>query len=74
MIGGLLKDEKTETRIGVPFLSDLPFVGAAFRRTVSNTKKIDLLIFVKANIVLKIARRFALLCGRSQPVIFASLE
>ncbi|HRZ87007.1 MAG TPA: hypothetical protein P5287_04255, partial [bacterium] len=53
VIGGLLKDEKKETRIGVPFLSDLPFVGAAFRRTTTDTKKMDLLIFVTAHIVLK---------------------
>ncbi|MDP8263179.1 MAG: secretin N-terminal domain-containing protein [Candidatus Ancaeobacter aquaticus] len=53
VIGGLLKDEKKETRIGVPFLSDLPFIGELFRRTVTSTKKIDLLIFVKATIVLK---------------------
>jgi len=53
VIGGLLKDEKKDTRIGIPILSDLPFVGAAFRRTTTNTKKLDLLIFVTARIVLK---------------------
>ncbi len=53
VIGGLLKDERKETRIGVPFFQDLPFVGEVFRRTVTNTKKMDLLIFVTANIVLK---------------------
>lgn len=53
VMGGLLKDEKKDTRIGIPILGDLPFIGAAFRRTTTNTKKLDLLIFVTARIVLK---------------------
>jgi type IV pilus assembly protein PilQ len=51
VMGGLLRDVKSKETIGVPWLKDLPFVGAAFRRDAYDTEKIDLLIFITVHIV-----------------------
>ncbi|MFA4933797.1 MAG: hypothetical protein WC574_05140 [Candidatus Omnitrophota bacterium] len=51
VIGGLLKDVKTKTRVGIPFLVDLPWVGKFFDRDEDSVEKIDLLIFITARIV-----------------------
>jgi general secretion pathway protein D len=51
VIGGLLKDVKTKTRVGIPFLVDLPWVGKFFGRDEDSVEKIDLLIFITARIV-----------------------
>ncbi len=51
VIGGLLKDIKAKSRIGLPFLGKLPLVGPIFSRSTENTAKIELLIFITARIV-----------------------
>jgi type IV pilus assembly protein PilQ len=51
VIGGLLKDVKTKTRVGIPFLVDLPWVGKLFGRDKDNVEKVDLLIFITAKII-----------------------
>lgn len=51
VIGGLLKEEEEETVLGVPVLSDIPYLGYAFRRTTNRTVKQDLLLFLSAKIV-----------------------
>jgi len=51
VIGGLLKDVKSEARIGIPILSKIPLLGLLFQRKVIDTEKIDLLIFITARIV-----------------------
>lgn len=51
VIGGLLKDVKSEAKIGIPILSKIPILGYLFRRTTTDIEKIDLLIFITANIV-----------------------
>lgn len=51
VIGGLLKDVKAKSRVGLPFLGKLPFIGPVFSRTTTNVSKIDLLIFITAKIV-----------------------
>jgi type II secretory pathway component GspD/PulD (secretin) len=50
-IGGLQNEVNEESRYGVPLLMDIPFLGRLFRRDTTNTKKIDLLIMIKATIV-----------------------
>lgn len=50
-IGGLLKNEKQETQFKVPFLGDIPLIGALFRRKTTNVKQMDLVIFITATIV-----------------------
>ncbi len=51
VIGGLLKDVKSTSTSGIPFLRSIPLVGALFRRDTVDTSKIDLLIFITARIV-----------------------
>jgi type IV pilus assembly protein PilQ len=51
VIGGLLKDVKSKSIVGVPFLGKIPFLGAFFRRETIDNTKIDLLIFITAHIV-----------------------
>ncbi len=51
IIGGLLKDVKSEEEIGVPFLSKIPILGWLFKRKTEDTEKIDLLIFITAYII-----------------------
>ena len=51
VIGGLLKDVKAKSRIGLPFLGKLPFVGPLFSRSTTDVAKVDLLIFITAKIV-----------------------
>ncbi|MFH1691628.1 MAG: secretin and TonB N-terminal domain-containing protein [Candidatus Omnitrophota bacterium] len=51
MIGGLIKDVKKESVQGVPFLRKIPFLGNLFERKTYDTEKIELLIFITANIV-----------------------
>jgi len=51
VIGGLMKDYNKESEIGVPWLSNIPFLGWFFRRDTTDTEKIELLIFITATIV-----------------------
>ncbi|MFH1778468.1 MAG: type IV pilus secretin PilQ [Candidatus Omnitrophota bacterium] len=51
VIGGLLKDVKKKSKIGIPILSDIPIVGAIFSRRTTDIEKIDLLIFITARVV-----------------------
>ena len=51
VIGGLLKDVKGKEYIGIPVLKDLPWIGQFFGRQTTSVTKIDLLIFIKANII-----------------------
>lgn len=51
VIGGLIKDNVKNSTIGVPLLSNLPLLGAFFRRDTEDIEKIELLIFITARIV-----------------------
>jgi general secretion pathway protein D len=51
VIGGLIEDNKTETIRKIPFLGDIPLLGAAFRRKETADTKTELLILLTPNIV-----------------------
>jgi len=51
VIGGLIKDVKSEQEIGVPVLSKIPVLGWLFKRRTEDIEKIDLMIFITAKIV-----------------------
>ncbi|MCF7908108.1 MAG: hypothetical protein K9L86_04470 [Candidatus Omnitrophica bacterium] len=51
VIGGLLKDVKSRYDIGIPYLSKIPLIGWLFKRQTEDIDKIDLLIFITAEIV-----------------------
>jgi type IV pilus assembly protein PilQ len=51
VLGGIFQDERTSTEDKVPWLGDIPGVGALFRRRANETRKRELLIFVTPSIV-----------------------
>jgi len=51
VIGGLMSDDVTETRNGVPFLQDIPVFGSLFRSTSENHRRTNLLIFITPRII-----------------------
>ena len=51
VIGGLLKDVKTRGVHQIPFIGSIPVLGWPFRRVTNDVEKIDLLIFITAQIV-----------------------
>jgi type II secretion system protein D len=46
VIGGLIEDQETDTVKKVPLLGDIPIAGALFRRTITDKRKTELLIFL----------------------------
>jgi type II secretory pathway component GspD/PulD (secretin) len=51
VVGGLTIVEKTKARVGIPFLMDLPLIGALFRNERETENKRDLLVLVTPHIV-----------------------
>lgn len=51
VMGGLMQDRSTVTETGVPFLSDIPWLGRAFKSTDRVTIKTELVIFLRATII-----------------------
>ncbi len=51
VIGGLMRDDTTDTIEKVPWVSDLPFVGWMFRRTQERDEKSQLMIFITPSIL-----------------------
>jgi general secretion pathway protein D len=53
VIGGLIQDQITDTKNGVPFLSSIPLIGALFQyRSISKTKQ-NLMLFIRPSILRK---------------------
>jgi pilus assembly protein CpaC len=50
-IAGLLSQQTQQETRGVPYLMDVPFVGAAFRRTSNVVNEVELLITVRPELV-----------------------
>ena len=51
VIGGLKKDEKIKSVDKLPFLGDIPWLGAAFRRTSDDLEKQEIVIFITPHII-----------------------
>ena len=51
VIGGLVKDQVSETVRKVPLLGDIPLLGALFRRTESTKSQTELLVFLTPQVV-----------------------
>lgn len=51
VLGGLIKESRTKTLTKVPFLGDIPFIGAAFKKNTDSIERKNLLIFVTARIL-----------------------
>jgi general secretion pathway protein D len=51
VVGGLVSDSSSETIRKVPWLGDIPLLGALFRRTVRTKAKTELLVFLTPLVV-----------------------
>ncbi len=51
VLSGLIRDDVLETESKVPFLGDIPVLGALFRSKSTDEKKINLMIFLKPTIL-----------------------
>ena len=51
VIGGLISEALTEAKSGVPWLSDIPYLGWLFKITSEEVRKINLLVFLTPHIV-----------------------
>lgn len=51
VIGGLMQDEVSNNKRGIPVLSKIPFLGALFRYEDDNTEKTELVIFIKPIVI-----------------------
>lgn len=50
-LGGLIQDNKTNTKVGVPGLSAIPFLGALFRYTTDTITRSELLVLVSPRVI-----------------------
>lgn len=51
IIGGLIEDNNSTSRTGVPWLSDVPLVGDLFSQRDDSTSKRELIIFIRPTII-----------------------
>lgn len=51
VVGGLMRDDTTNTDAGVPFLSRIPIFGWLFRSTTKSTTVKETVLFIKATII-----------------------
>jgi type IV pilus assembly protein PilQ len=51
VIGGIYKEDETQSEDGVPFLMDIPFLGRLFKSTETRKIKSELLIFITPRIL-----------------------
>ncbi|MBU1006536.1 MAG: hypothetical protein KKH08_02950 [Candidatus Omnitrophica bacterium] len=51
VLGGLIRETRTDTKTKTPFLGDLPLIGGLFRKNSENVERKNLLIFVTASIL-----------------------
>lgn len=51
VLGGLIREDETETVRKVPLLGDIPFIGALFRSTSISLEKRNLMVFIKPQIM-----------------------
>ena len=51
VLGGLIRENKAHTKSGVPFLKDIPLLGALFGQTVTSTTRTELIVMLTPKIV-----------------------
>lgn len=50
-LGGMIQDNRNNTKVGVPILSKIPFLGALFRYTTDTVSRSELLVLVSPRII-----------------------
>lgn len=51
VIGGLIDQQRTESSSGIPFLKDIPLLGALFRSSTRNTNTTELFLFLTPHVI-----------------------
>ena len=51
VLGGLISDNETTGRSGVPLLMDIPVLGSLFSKTANETRRTELLIFITPTVL-----------------------
>ncbi len=51
ILGGLMKETVSNTRNGVPLLSDIPLIGSLFRYSDTTKEKTELLVFITPRVI-----------------------
>lgn len=51
VLGGMLTTEEKNTQAGIPLLSEIPIIGALFRKTTSSTNTSDLIFILSADVI-----------------------
>ena len=51
VLGGLITDNSTVAKSGVPYLMDIPVLGNLFSRNTDATKRVELLVFITPKVV-----------------------
>jgi general secretion pathway protein D len=51
LLAGMIQDQQTKSREGVPILSQLPYVGAAFGTTGKSQVRTELIMFIRPTII-----------------------
>jgi len=51
VLGGLIEDNYSDTSSGIPFLKDIPYIGALFRSDSKTRTKTNLLVFIRPYIL-----------------------
>ena len=51
VIGGIITDNRHETRLGIPLLMDLPLVGALFRADLQRSERTELVILITPRVI-----------------------
>ena len=50
-LGGLIRETESRSNSGIPFLKDIPFLGAAFRSANNTLRRTELLIFITPRVI-----------------------
>ncbi|MEE9259113.1 MAG: type II secretion system protein GspD, partial [Nitrospinaceae bacterium] len=51
VMGGLMRTTETDSNDGIPFLKDIPYLGALFRNESTTTNKTELMLFITPHII-----------------------
>lgn len=51
VLGGLISSQKSQGRSGVPVLKDIPVLGALFRSTTKDTRRRELMVFIRPTVL-----------------------
>jgi general secretion pathway protein D len=51
ILGGFISTQKSKTKSGIPYLKDLPYLGALFRSKTDATKRVELMVLLRPTVL-----------------------